>query len=165
MTGTWAQLERDEPDLAAAGRTLLLNCAPTWGIALLGTTAADGSPLIGPLCVYVVDDRLVVTIEGKKERDLQRDRRYFLHSYWGDGQDEFGVAGEASDPLAPDDHARLVTIEPRLAYSPLRELGIAKAHAVLYREFPTPQMYADVTVWQPDQPTRRWRRDDPPPPA
>ena len=44
---------------------LLLNCGPAWGIALLGTVRADGSPRIGPLCVYILDERLYITVEGQ----------------------------------------------------------------------------------------------------
>src|SRR5581483_9518035 len=69
---SWNEVAAEAGDLADAGRTLLLNCAPAWGIALLGTLRANGSPRIGPLCVYILDDRLYVTVEGQKERDLQR---------------------------------------------------------------------------------------------
>lgn len=96
---TWRQLEDLAPDLTGAGRTLLINCAPEWGIALLGTVRVDGAPRIGPLCVYLLDGGLFATVEGQKEQDLVRDPRFFLHSYWGDGQDEFAVAGVADDAL------------------------------------------------------------------
>lgn len=162
---SWGDVAAEASDLADAGRKLLMNCAPSWGIALLGTTRADGSPRIGPLCVYIVDGHLYVTVEGWKERDLRRDPRYFLHSYWGDGQDEFAVAGEAAGPLSPDKRDRLIELEPRTRHSPvIRELAITSAHSVTYRNFPHPDMYAEVVAWRTGEPVRRWTRADPAPP-
>jgi hypothetical protein len=161
---TWHVLADADRDLAAAGRKLLLNCAPTWGVALLGTTRSTGAPRISPLCIYITDDRLLVTIDGWKEKDLQRDPRYSLHTYWSDGQDEFAVDGRASDPLGGDDLALLVALEPRLQWSPIvRELTISSAHSVIYRNFPGPGMVAEVSVWTPGAETRRWVRDEPTP--
>jgi hypothetical protein len=162
---SWTEVATEAADLASSGRKLLLNCAPAWGIALLGTIRADGSPRIGPLCVYILDGRLYITVEGQKERDLQRDPRYFLHSYWGDGQDEFAVAGEAGSPLDEEARTRLTGLEPRVRHSPMiRELGIDSAHAVTYQNFPGPDMYAEVVAWREGGATRRWNRADPPPP-
>lgn len=90
-----------------------------------------------------------MTVEGQKERDLQRDPRYFLHSYWGEGQDEFAVAGEVGAPLGDEDRARLIELEPRMRYSPvIRELRLGSAHAVTYRNFPNADMYAEVIAWR-----------------
>ena len=162
---SWNEVAAEAGDLADAGRTLLLNCAPAWGIALLGTLRANGSPRIGPLCVYILDDRLYVTVEGQKERDLQRDPRYFLHSYWGEGQDEFAVAGEVTSPVDEQTRTRLVELEPRTRHSPvIRELRIDSAHAVTYRNFPRADMYAEVIAWRDGHGIRRWNRKDPPPP-
>ena len=157
---TWTDLENAEPELASFGRQSLINCADGWGIALLGTTKRDGSPRISPLCVYLVDNTLLATVEGLKSHDLDRDPRYFLHSYWGDGQDEFAVEGEASDPITGDELRDLVQLEPRLKWCPVRALAISSAHSVIYRNFPTSDMYAEVTIWNPSQGTRRWTRDE-----
>jgi hypothetical protein len=163
---TWAELESTAPDLTSAGRRLLLNCGPDWGVALLGTLRADGAPRIGPLCVYLLGGHLYVTVEGRKERDLVRDPRYVLHSYWGDdGQDEFASAGTASAPIQDGPRAELVALAPRIQHSQVvRELLIDSAHSVVYRNFPRPDMYADVIAWSEGGRVRRWRRDDPAPP-
>src|SRR5437016_42982 len=127
---SWKDAVAEAADLADAGRTLLLNCGPRWGIALLGTLRVDGSPRIGPLCVYLLDDRLYITVEGLNERDLRRDPRYFLHSYWSDGQDEFAVAGEATPPVDEESRERLTELEPRTRHSSvMRELRMDSAHA------------------------------------
>jgi hypothetical protein len=161
---SWRELERLDPELAAAGRPLLLNCAATWGVALLGTTRRDGAPRISPLCIYIVEERLLITVDGWKKRDLERDRRYSLHTYWTDGQDEFSVSGVASEPMTGDVLAALVTAEPRLGWSSIvRELDVSSAHSVIYRNFPGPGMYAEVSAWNTGTPTRRWVRDEPTP--
>ena len=142
-----------------------MNCAPEWGIALLGTTRRDGSPRIGPLCVYLLDERLYVTVEGHKEDDLCRDPRYFLHSYWGDGQDEFAISGRAGEHIDQRRRDRLVELSPRIGHSPvIRELDIAAAHSVTYVNFPTPEMYAEVVSWRDGEEPRRWQRVDGAPP-
>jgi hypothetical protein len=161
----WNELIAEAPDLVDAGGKLLMNCAPTWGIALLGTVRTDGSPRIGPLCVYILEGRVYVTVEGWKERDLSHDPRFFLHSYWGDGQDEFALAGDVEPSLGMDMRDRLTELEPRTRHSPvIRELQITSAHAVTYRNFPQPDMYAEVIAWREGEPTRRWTRADPAPP-
>ena len=157
---TWTDLATAEPELARFGRQSLINCAEAWGIALLGTTKRDGSPRISPLCVYLISDRLLATVEGLKSHDLERDPRYFLHSYWGENQDEFAVEGEVSDPIGGAELHDLIQLEPRLQWCPVRELSITSAHSVIYRNFPSPDMYAEVTIWNPRQGTRRWTRDE-----
>jgi pyridoxamine 5'-phosphate oxidase-like protein len=154
---SWGDLTVAEPELAANGRKLLINIAPRWGIALLGTIRKDGSPRIAPVCVYDLEGRLYATLETHKEQDLRRDPRYFMHSYWGEGQDEFAIQGEAGHAL--DDEARrpLDALEPRLVHSlTIRELGLSAAHSVIYRNFPRADMYAEKISWREGQPTRRW---------
>jgi hypothetical protein len=162
---SWSELEAAAEDLAEAGRKLLINCAPEWGIALLGTSRRDGSPRIGPLCTYILDGRFYVTVEGEKELDLQRDPRYFLHSYWGDDQDECALSGEARPPASADERDRLVQLAPRLRHSAvIRELDMASAYAVTYRNFPRPDMYAEVVRWREGEGVHRWIRPDGAPP-
>lgn len=162
---SWAELQEVADDLADAGRKLLMNCAREWGIALLGTTRRDGAPRIGPLCVYILDGRCYITVEGRKEHDLRRDPRFFLHSYWGDGQDEFALTGCATQPIHADERARLVALAPRIRHSPvIRELDLESAYSVTYRNFPTPEMYADVASWRVGEAARRWKRKDGAPP-
>lgn len=156
----WTDLATAEPELAQFGRQSLINCADAWGIALLGATKRDGSPRISPLCVYLVSDRLLVTVEGLKSRDLERDWRYVLHSYWGEKQDEFAVEGEASDPIAGAELRDLIQLEPRLPgvsgtraldrFSALRDLS----------ELPTPTCTRKSPFGNPSGGTRRWTRDE-----
>lgn len=154
---SWEQLVAAEPELAANGRKLLINIAPRWGIALLGTIRKDGSPRIAPVCVYELAGHLYATVERHKERDLRRDGRYFMHSYWGEGQDEFAIQGEAGAPLAAGARASLDALEPRLRFSAtIRELRLAAAHSVIYRNFPRADMYAEKISWREGAETRRW---------
>jgi hypothetical protein len=162
---SWSELEAAAEDLGEAGRKLLINCAPEWGIALLGTTRRDGSPRIGPLCTYILEGRFFVTVEGQKEEDLRRDPRYFLHSHWGDDQDECALIGEARSPAAAAERDHLIRLAPRIRHSPvIRELDITSAYAVTYRNFPRPDMYAEVVRWTEGEGVRRWIRPDGAPP-
>jgi hypothetical protein len=162
---SWSELEASADDLTGSARKLFINCTPEWGIALLGTSRRNGSPRIGPLCTYVLDGRFYVTVEGQKELDLQRDPRYFLHSYWGDDQDECALSGEARPPASADERDRLVQLAPRLRHcAVIRELDITSAYAVTYRNFPRPDMYAEVVRWTEGEEVRRWVRPDGAPP-
>ncbi len=154
---SWQQLATQESELAENGRKLLINIAPRWGIALLGTIRKDGSPRIAPVCVYELEGNLYATIETHKEHDLRRDPRYFMHSYWGEGQDEFAIQGEAGSVLDADARKPLDALEPRLVYSStIRELRLSAAHSVVYRNFPRADMYAEKISWREGEETRRW---------
>lgn len=154
---SWGELIAAEPELMANGKKMLINIAPRWGIALLGTIRKDGSPRVAPICVYELGGKLFGTPEGQKELDLQRDVRYFMHSYWGEGQDEFAIQGEAGPPLDADSRKPLEELEPRLVGSPvIRELKLSAAHSVVYRNFPRADMYAEKISWREGEETRSW---------
>ena len=158
---SWGELASEEPELAANGRKLLINIAPRWGIALLGTIRRGGSPRIAPVCVYDLEGKLYATLETHKEQDLRRDPRYFMHSYWGEGQDEFAIEGEVGQPLDEDARRPLDAAEPRLVHSrTIRELRLSAAHSVIYRNFPRADMYAEIISWREGQATRTWTRSE-----
>jgi hypothetical protein len=76
---TWTELERQQPDLAAAGRAQLYVHGP--GLAFLATVRKDGGPRVHPVCPVISPAGLHVLIQpGPKLRDLRRDGRYSLHS-------------------------------------------------------------------------------------
>jgi hypothetical protein len=78
--GTWADLTRDNPQMAKLGRELLYRTGS--GEALLATVRGDGLPRIHPIAVGIVGERVVAFInDSPKGRDLARDGRYALHSH------------------------------------------------------------------------------------
>jgi hypothetical protein len=102
---TWRDFEAARPDLARAGAALLHQHGV--GLAYLATTAADGSPRVHPICPLLIDGHLCAfIIPSPKQRDLQRDGRYALHSFpTDDNEDAFYVAGTAAIVTDPDRRA------------------------------------------------------------
>ena len=82
---SWGELASAEPELAAAGESLLR----AFTIGYLATLRADGSPRVHPVTVTLHDGGLYVFPIGgsAKAADLARDPRYALHSFpraWSD---------------------------------------------------------------------------------
>ena len=93
---SWADLERDSPELAAAGRTLLVGDGT--GVGFLATVRKDGGPRVHPVAPVLSGGSLYVFVVNLswKYRDLLRDGRYALHSSpTAGGGEEFYVTGAA----------------------------------------------------------------------
>src|SRR5436190_7038158 len=102
---TWRDFAAAEPELAAAGRSLLHQFGV--GLAFLATVRKDGAPRLHPVCPVLSGDRLYVLITpaSPKRHDLMRDGRYALQTFpqAKPGSDEFSIAGAAvvvDDPTA-----------------------------------------------------------------
>lgn len=93
---TWAQFEAAAPDLAAAGRRLIVR--GDVGEMLLATVRGDEPPRIHPINVEIVDGRLYAFILASAKRtDLEHDGRYALHTHQDPASpSEFLVRGRAS---------------------------------------------------------------------
>jgi Pyridoxamine 5'-phosphate oxidase len=124
---TWRDLERADPDLAAAGASRLQGR----GVAYLATVSPEGAPRLHPVTPIVGEGHLFVFMEptSPKGADLRRGSRFALHSAVADmagGGGEFVVRGVGrliDDPveravaerLAPYDTAdRYVLFELRV---------------------------------------------------
>jgi hypothetical protein len=76
---TWGDLRAQRPDIEAVARELLF--APGVGLGFLATVRADGGPRVHPITPTIVGAGIfALIIPGPKLRDLERDRRYALHS-------------------------------------------------------------------------------------
>ncbi|MGH7643304.1 MAG: pyridoxamine 5'-phosphate oxidase family protein [Candidatus Dormibacteria bacterium] len=76
---SWGEFELLVPDLAAAGRRLVYQIPI--GLAFLATVRPDGGPRVHPVCPVIGSGGLyVLVVAGPKQRDLDRDGRYALHS-------------------------------------------------------------------------------------
>lgn len=98
---SWAEFGRARSDLVEAGRELLYFFGV--GLAMLGTTRADGGPRVHPVSPLIADGRLLAfVIPSPKLSDLLRDGRYALHSYpLPENEDAFYLTGRSravSDP-------------------------------------------------------------------
>src|SRR5437899_7373192 len=94
---TWHEFAAAEPELAAAGRSLLFQFGV--GLAFLATVRKDGAPRLHPLCPVLSNDRLFVLITptSPKRSDLLRDGRYARQTFAHPkpGSDEFYPTGRA----------------------------------------------------------------------
>ena len=93
--GTWADLARDAPAIAEAGRRVLYHGGE--GAGLLATVGGDAPPRIHPVNVGVVDGGLYAfLLDSAKRRDLADDGRFALHGHQDtDVPTEFSVRGRA----------------------------------------------------------------------
>lgn len=95
MTG-WADLERDEPELAAAGQRLLEDAPRVPGVAFLATMSVSGRPRMHPFIPAIVEGALwAFVIESPKQRDLERDGQFAIHARLGADDEQFLVSGLA----------------------------------------------------------------------
>ena len=100
---TWAEFEKKQPALAAAGRGQLY--VHGLGLGFLATVRADGGPRVHPVCPVVSPAGLHVFIQpGPKLHDLRRDARYSLHSETVPPpreDDGFALAGQVTEIADP----------------------------------------------------------------
>jgi hypothetical protein len=127
---SWADLEREAPVVAAAGRTALERDGAWDG--MLTTIRGDGLPRTHPVNIGIREGRLLVFVQARsaKARDLLEDGRYALHAMQDPARPhEFLVRGRAIPVSDPTLRAAAVTgwsFTPGDDY-PLLELGIEHA--------------------------------------
>jgi hypothetical protein len=92
----WSELVIAEPEIAAAGRRLLEDPTGAPTVAYLASVGADARPRIHPFIPAVVGGRLwAFVIRSPKQRDLDRDGWYAIHSALGPNDESFFVSGHA----------------------------------------------------------------------
>lgn len=115
----WAEFETAAREIARAGRRLLEDSAGVPGVAFLATVGADGRPRMHPFIPAVCDGRLwAFVIRSPKQRDLDRDGWYGIHSTLGTDDESFFVGGRAF--LTANDEKRSVIAE-RMPYIDIDE--------------------------------------------
>jgi hypothetical protein len=94
---SWGELREMQPDLEEAGRASFYQFGV--GLAFLATVRPDGGPRLHPVCPVIDGDELyALLIPSPKRDDLHRDRRYALHSFPADdNEDAFSITGSAAD--------------------------------------------------------------------
>ena len=149
---TWKGFAAAEPDLAAAGRSLLFQFKV--GLAFLATVRRDGAPRLHPVCPVLSNDRLFVLITpaSPKRHDLLRDGRYALQSFPQPkaGSDEFFIAGKAM--LVNDSAARADILRDAAhmadASETAFELWIDRVMHTRWEHVLTPQMQSLHKKWR-----------------
>lgn len=153
---TWAGLEREAPELAAA----LHDRFAAARHSLLGTVRADGSPRISGLEVHFGEGQLWLAMmpDSRKADDLRRDARFILHS----APDVELVEGDAKVSGA----AELVTDDDTIARFVARlPMELPPSGMALFRgelaEASLARVEGDemvIDVWRAGHPVRRVRR-------
>lgn len=94
----WSDLEQEAPELAAAGRRLMVG-ADGVAIAFLATAGGAAQPHLSPVCPVSCGDHLYLSASGTtpKVRDLRAGGRFVLHAFLGENDEEFQVAGSATE--------------------------------------------------------------------
>jgi hypothetical protein len=153
MAVGWAEFERAEPDLAAAGRRLLEVGGNGVAIGWLATVSADGLPHLSPVCPIFGASELYLSAGAAtaKVPDLRANGAYVLHAFLGANDEEVQVAGRASEVLEPHERAAVHAAIRFAAFGhddPIFRLSIERALWVHWER-----------VGQPDtRPVRRrWR--------
>jgi len=149
---TWHEFAAAEPELAAAGRSLLFQFGV--GLAFLATVRKDGAPRLHPLCPVLSNDRLFVLITptSPKRYDLLRDGRYALQTFPQPkpGSDEFYITGKAvrvDDPAARAGILREAKHMANAAEIPF-ELWIDRVMLTRWEDVLTPQMHSVHRKWR-----------------
>ena len=115
----WGGLEVAAPEIAQAGRRLLEDRPGVPGVAFLATVGADGRPRMHPFVPAIVEGGLwAFVIDSPKQRDLDRDGGYAIHSTLGADDESFFVGGAA---LRVEGEQRRAEIGERMPYSNIDE--------------------------------------------
>ncbi len=152
---SWSELERAAPDIAAAGRRLLVG-ADGVAIGFLATVGAAGAPRIAPVCPIFCGDDLFLGAGARtpKVGDLRRSGAFALHALLAANDEEFQVSGTAVEIVEPEERRAVHEAIPFAAsrkQDPIFRLGLERALWVHWER-----------VGQPDTKAvrRRWRAGD-----
>ncbi len=136
---SWSEFEAAAPEVARAGTRLLEDEPGVPGVAFLGTVGADGRPRMHPFVPAIVDGGLwAFVITSPKQRDLDRDGWYSIHSTLGPKDESFLVGGSATRTDAANDRQRIAAHMPFSDIDErhvLYEFGVDRA---LWTEWTTP---------------------------
>lgn len=94
----WSAFEHTAPDFAAAGRRLLTGKDGV-AIGFLASVSAAQVLHLAPVCPIFCDGNLYLSAGGPtpKTNDLRGTQRYVLHALLGANDEEFQVAGQATE--------------------------------------------------------------------
>ena len=149
--GNWSEFATLAPEVARAGQRLLEDAPGAPGLAFLATVGSDGRPRMHPFVPALVGGGLwAFVIMSPKQRDLDRDGWYAMHSRPARDDESFFAAGRA---VRVDDEQVRAAISKGMPYSNI------DARHILY------EFYLDRALWTtwttPTQPVyRRWNLAD-----
>jgi hypothetical protein len=111
---SWSRFAASSPSLAAEVRSLLEQYGA--GFGYLATVRRDGGPRLHPVSPVIADGGLFCfVLASPKRRDLERDRRYALHSYPAETTDDEAYLAGRARPVDDADRRERVARQHRAA--------------------------------------------------
>jgi hypothetical protein len=155
----WADLERAEPELAAAVRARF----DAHRHKVLGTLRADGSPRLSGIEATFSRGELWLGMmpDSRKALDLRRDPRMALHSATVDpelAEGDARIGGRAIEDTRPGAMAELVAGDDRHADPPPGHVFRVDIEDVLLLRIGDPPDHLVLETWTPGQGRRRIER-------
>jgi hypothetical protein len=110
---SWSEFALAAPDFAATGRRLLVGSDGV-AIAFLATANAEARPHLSPVCPIFCGDDLFLSAGGKtpKVRDLRENGAYTLHAFLAENDEEFQLAGSATEVVDAEARAAVHSAIP-----------------------------------------------------
>lgn len=113
----------------------------------------DGGPRVHPVCPFLADGRLYVTIPrtSPKSRDLRADPRYMLHAFPDKEDPEFSIRGTARLVIDPDERRIVAEACPFASGvqpdDDVFELDIERADSTTWANWAQADTYAIRSRW------------------
>ncbi len=149
--GSWANFERESPEVAEAGRRLLVG-EDGVAIAFLSTCNRSHSPHISPACPIFAADHLYLSVAGRtpKLRDLRESGEFALHAFLAENDEEFQVSGGVGEIRDPSERSAVHEAIPFPSFQredPIFRLVITRALWVHWERPGLPDMKAIRRRW------------------
>ncbi len=153
--GSWAEFEAAEPGFAAAGRRLLVGSDGV-AIGFLASVSARSVPHLAPVCPIFAGPQLCVSAGAHtpKAEDLRATGGYVLHAFLAANDEEFQIAGRATEVLDAAERAAVHQAIPFAAFKredPIFRLSVDRALWVYWERVGQPDTKAVRRRWRPLQ--------------
>lgn len=170
---TWAEFERDAPDLAAVAARLWPGIdalhrgerpatpQPWFDVAYLATVRSDGSPRLHPFCPVLAAGNLYAAVpkESPKGNDLRRDPRCVIHATPGPEDDELCIRANATE-VSDDETKRAAVVAvgaasevggmlETMSHDPLFEFDLVRVDVARWLDIGQPGTRAERRSWIP----------------
>ena len=147
---SWLALEKQAPELAAAGWRLFHRGRVA--IGFVATVDRRGGPRLAPVCPIFANGHVNLSVGSHtpKTNDLREDGRFVLHAFLGAEDEEFQIAGHAIEVQDPDERASVLRAIPFGAYSvedPIFSLDLQRCLHVRWENVGRPDTRAIRKNW------------------
>jgi hypothetical protein len=149
---SWDGFTAAAPDLARFGLALLTRLGDPIGY-LSTIRHDDGGPRVHPVCPFIGEGRLYITIprSSPKRLDLRADPRYMFHAFPDDKDAEFSIRGTARLVTEPSERAIAAAACPFATGVQIDddvfELGVDRADSTTWMNWAQADTYPERERW------------------